>query len=292
MDVALNRLIGDSMFTLDKLIIYFFIYCMCGYVCEVVYCSVPAKRFVNRGFLYGPYLPIYGFGAISVILALEPFFDKPYLVFIFGMIVTSVLEYFTSWLLEKFFNTKLWDYSKHRININGRVCLLNSTLFAILCLVVVYVIQPAIADFVGKFPQWLYHPLALVIAIVMSVDATASIYHMAAFQAKVREVKEKGKEFQDRLAVLQKEGSQQLVAATKAKFDKEMDRLRTELHRTSRRMVDAFPSMTSASGEMKEQFEQLREGVKLWREKRAVERTAIHQTAKKARQERKAKKHS
>lgn len=278
------------MFTLDKLIIYFFIYCICGYICEVVYCSVPAKRFVNRGFLYGPYLPIYGFGAVAVILALEPFHDKPYLVFLFGMVVTSVLEYFTSWMLEKFFHTKLWDYSKHKVNINGRVCLLNSTLFALLCLVVVYVIQPFISDLVGKIPQGLDYPIALVIAIVMSVDATASIYHMAAFQAKVREVKEMGREFQERLAALQKDGSQQLVSAAKEKFDTELDLLRAELHRTSRRMVDAFPGMTSASEEMKEQFEQLREGVKLWREKKTIERTEIHQTAKKARQDKKAKK--
>ncbi len=278
------------MFTLDKLIIYFFIYCICGYICEVVYCSVPAKRFVNRGFLYGPYLPIYGFGAVAVILALEPFYDKPYLVFLFGMVVTSVLEYFTSWMLEKFFHTKLWDYSKHKVNINGRVCLLNSTLFALLCLVVVYVIQPFISDLVGKIPQGLDYPIALVIAIVMSVDATASIYHMAAFQAKVREVKEMGREFQERLATLQKDGSQQLVSSTKEKFDTELERLRTELHRTSRRMVDAFPGMTSASEEMKEQFEQLREGVKLWREKKTIERTEIHQAAKKARQDKKAKK--
>lgn len=278
------------MFTLDKLIIYFFVYCVCGYICEVVYCSVPAKRFVNRGFLYGPYLPVYGFGAVSVLLALDPFFKQPYLVFIFGIIVTSILEYFTSWMLEKFFKTKLWDYSKHKFNINGRVCLLNSTLFGLLCLVVVYVIQPFIAGFVDKFPEWLYHPLAMFIAIGMSVDATASIYHMAAFQAKVREVKEKGKEFQERLAELQNEGSQQLLAASKEKFEIEMERMRSELHRSSRRMLDAFPGMTSSSLEMKEQFEQLREGVTLWREKRAIERTAIHQAAKKARQDR--KKHS
>lgn len=280
------------MFTLDKLIIYFFIYCICGYICEVAYCSIPARRFVNRGFLYGPYLPVYGFGAIAVILALEPFFNKPYLVFIFGMIVTSVLEYFTSWMLEKFFHTKLWDYSKHKFNINGRVCLRNSVLFGLLCLVVVYLIQPFIADIIGKFPEWVYHPLSMLIAIVMSVDATASIYHMATFQSKVREVKEMGRQFQERLLELQKEGSQQLAATAKEKFDMELDRLHSELHRSSRRMVDAFPSMTSASAEMKEQFEQLREGVTLWREKKAIERTAIHQAAKKARQDRKAKKKS
>jgi uncharacterized membrane protein len=278
------------MFTVDKLIIYFFIYCVCGYICEVVYCSVPANRFVNRGFLYGPYLPIYGFGAIAVILSLEPFFDKPYLVFIFGMIVTSVLEYFTSWLLEKFFNTKLWDYSRYKFNINGRVCLLNSTLFALLCLIVVYVVHPAVAAFVGKFPQNLYHPMAMVIAIVMSVDATASIYHMAAFQARVREVKEKSKEFAERLAFLQKEGSQQLVANAKARFDKEMERLKAELSRKSRRMVDAFPSMTSASEEMKEQFEQLREGVNQWRLKHAQERAELHAKGRQMKIERKANK--
>ena len=105
----------------DRYIVLFFIFSILGYISEVIYCSVPAHRFVNRGFLYGPYLPIYGSGAMIVLVLLEPVADNPLLVFLFGLILTSILEYFTSWALEKLFSVKLWDYSKHRVNINGRV---------------------------------------------------------------------------------------------------------------------------------------------------------------------------
>ena len=87
------------MWTLDTFIISFFIYSFIGWCCEVVYCSIPKKRFVNRGFMFGPYLPIYGSGAMVVLTLLRPFYDKWYLVFIFGVISTSIIEYFTSWAL-------------------------------------------------------------------------------------------------------------------------------------------------------------------------------------------------
>ena len=93
----------------DTFIVVFFIYSVLGYFCEVVYCSVGQKRFVNRGFLYGPYLPIYGFGSLIVTVLLDPLSKWPVAVFILAFILTSCLEYFTSWLLEKFFSVKLWD---------------------------------------------------------------------------------------------------------------------------------------------------------------------------------------
>ncbi|HBB29668.1 MAG TPA: hypothetical protein DC000_10580, partial [Clostridiales bacterium] len=106
--------------------IYFIMYSVIGWICEVIFCSIPEKKFINRGFLNGPLCPIYGFGALIVIFFLTPFKDSIFLVFIFGLIVTSTLEYFTSYAMEKLFHSKWWDYSNNRFNINGRVCLLNS----------------------------------------------------------------------------------------------------------------------------------------------------------------------
>ena len=154
----------------DTLIVVFFIYSVLGYFCEVVYCSVGQKRFVNRGFLYGPYLPIYGFGSLIVTVLLDPLSKWPVAVFILAFILTSCLEYFTSWLLEKFFSVKLWDYSKHRININGRVCLLNSTLFGILGLVAEYLVEPFVSRILGSLPADILHYAAILIVAVMSSD--------------------------------------------------------------------------------------------------------------------------
>lgn len=86
--------------------LYFMIYSFLGWICECIYCSIPAKKLINRGFLSGPYCPIYGFGATAVILALEPVLYQPILLFGCGILVTSALEYITSWAMEALFHTK------------------------------------------------------------------------------------------------------------------------------------------------------------------------------------------
>lgn len=134
---------------------YFVIYAFLGWVCEDLYCGIPKKKFINRGFLYGPYCPIYGVGALLVLYPLLFVKQYPILVFILGVLITSVLEYVTSWAMEKLFKTRWWDYSQRLLNINGRVCLLNSTLFGIMSIVVVYIIHPTIEDFV----HWIHFDL-------------------------------------------------------------------------------------------------------------------------------------
>ena len=84
-------------YTLSLLFVYFFIYAVIGWMCEVVYCSIPEKKFINRGFLNGPYCPIYGVGALIIITFLMPYVSDPILVFFIGVILTSTLEYITSW---------------------------------------------------------------------------------------------------------------------------------------------------------------------------------------------------
>ena len=123
-------------------ILLFFIYSFLGWVCETVYCSIGGRRFVNRGFLNGPLCPVYGFGALIVVWAMQPFYKSVLLTFVAGVVLTSILEYITGWLLETLFHLKLWDYSERFLNINGRVCLKNSLMFGILAVVTVFYIHP------------------------------------------------------------------------------------------------------------------------------------------------------
>ena len=85
-------------------ILYFAIYSILGWSCEVIYCSLPAKHFINRGFLNGPYCPVYGIGALIVLYLLEPYKASPFLVLLLGIFLTSLLEYITSYMLEKAFH--------------------------------------------------------------------------------------------------------------------------------------------------------------------------------------------
>lgn len=138
--------------TFSKLILLFTAYSFLGWVCETIWCSVGERKLVNRGFLSGPWCPVYGFGALIILLFVLPLSKYPLVVFVLAVISTSVLEYFTGWLLETLFRTKWWDYSEKRFNIKGRVCLLNSTMFGLLGLLLVYIINPAVEAGIGKVP--------------------------------------------------------------------------------------------------------------------------------------------
>ena len=123
--------------TFNNLCVFFLllmIYSAAGWVGEMVYCSVGKGHICEkRGFLNGFICPIYGHGALLVLYVLHGGFKNPILTFLCGMVLTSALEYFTSWFMEKLFHMRWWDYSKKKIQINGRVCLLNSVLFGLAC---------------------------------------------------------------------------------------------------------------------------------------------------------------
>jgi uncharacterized membrane protein len=107
-----------------------------------VFCKILEERkFINRGFLIGPILPIYGFGVLLILASIKPN-DNILMVLLKSVFVCSVLEYFTSWVMEVFFKTRWWDYSRRKFNINGRICLDTMIPFAILGLLVVYVLNP------------------------------------------------------------------------------------------------------------------------------------------------------
>lgn len=142
------------MHTILVQFVYFVLYSFLGWVCETIYCSIDDKKFVNRGFLNGPFCPIYGTGALLVIDIFMKYKDDLVVLFILSVVITSIVEYITSYLLEKIFNLQLWDYSTYSFNLNGRVCLKNSLLFGVLSILAVEVIHPAVEGFLSRLPAW------------------------------------------------------------------------------------------------------------------------------------------
>lgn len=142
------------MHTILVQFVYFVLYSFLGWVCETIYCSIDDKKFVNRGFLNGPFCPIYGTGALLVIDIFMKYKDDLLVLFILSVVITSIVEYITSYLLEKIFNLQLWDYSTYSFNLNGRVCLKNSLLFGVLSILAVEVIHPAVEGFLSRLPVW------------------------------------------------------------------------------------------------------------------------------------------
>lgn len=184
----------------------FVVYSFLGWCCETVYCSIGAKKFINRGFLNGPVCPVYGFGAMAVILMLEPVKNSALLVFSLGMVVTSILEYITGYLLETLFHTKWWDYSTYRFNIHGRVCLRNSLMFGGLCVVAVQGINPWVQARINAIPFWWQTGLTVAIGLYFVADTVVTVQtilelngRLEQMQKLVQDVKERQQEYRGAL---------------------------------------------------------------------------------------------
>lgn len=261
------------MYSVDTIVLSFFIYSVLGWVCEVVYCSVPKKKFINRGFLYGPYLPVYGFGATFVVVLLQDFTSHWYLVFIFGVLITSVLEYFTSFALEKLFKVKLWDYSTYPLNINGRVCALNSTLFGILSLILVYGINRPVYSFLSSMNTTLVNILSLVVVALMSADTAFSVAKMAQFRKVVEEIAATRNEIERRLRVVLENLSGEALAENRARLATEREAKKQEYYQKVRRFFFTNPGLVPDES-MKAQFELARSLVNEQYRKRMEEKKA------------------
>ena len=256
----------------DQYFLYFVLYAFIGYISEVIYCSVPMRRLVNRGFLYGPYLPIYGFGALLVLVPLMFFETHPVLVFIIAFFLTSALEYVTSFLLEKIFQTQLWDSSKKFANIHGRVCLQNSTLFGLMGLVAVYWVHPFVVSFVSGIPDSVLHPLSSVLLLGITIDATSSIFRMASFQRQLIEFRHKVEELEHRFELLAKQKPNPSLERLKVRLDAELEERRLRLNKYSRQILDAFPSITAKNDEQRLQLELLKMEFRSYRQKKKQQR--------------------
>lgn len=123
---------------------------------EVVWNLFTDKKWVNRGFLIGPYCPIYGVGCLLMIILLDRFKSSLVILFIMSIIVCSILEYFTSFIMEKLFKARWWDYSEYKFNLNGRICAATMIPFGILGVLVIYYLNPIVSGFV-PFNDILYY---------------------------------------------------------------------------------------------------------------------------------------
>ena len=159
---------------LTRLFIIFIFYSICGWIIEVVNVSIIERKIVDRGFLIGPYCPIYGFGGLYIYLFLNKYYNDPVALFVLTIVECAILEYFTSLIMEKIFKTRWWDYSNKKFNINGRICLENLVLFGIGGLFSVYLVIPYLTKLIDMVPINILNIIAIVIFIIFIVDCIVS----------------------------------------------------------------------------------------------------------------------
>jgi len=133
-----------------EVFIVFIIYSFIGYIVEVLWRTFETKKLLNRGFLVGPIIPIFGVGAVLITHFLTEYYSDPLVVFVFAVVLTSILEYIVGYLLEKIFHNRWWDYSTQWGNLEGRVCIINSIAFGFGALIIIYVTNPIIFSFLDR----------------------------------------------------------------------------------------------------------------------------------------------
>ena len=172
----------------------FLIYSFIGWLIEVIGKLIEKHKFINRGFLIGPICPIYGHGCLLMILTLSRYKDNPLVLFVNAIFICSLLEYFTSYFMEKIFKARWWDYSTRKFNLNGRICAETMIPFGILGTLVICVINPIFEYLLNLFNFETIKITAVVLFIIYIIDYTISLIIMFGFKGTLKTVEKDGTE--------------------------------------------------------------------------------------------------
>ena len=171
---ALDKNIELFVQHLPQMVIIFALISFGGWVYETIYCSVVEGEFTKRGFLFGPTCPIYGIGALAVWLVLGQI-SNPFIVFIIGGFLATVIEYSTGLFLERRFKKKWWDYSMFKFNLHGRICPQASAVFGAFSVTSVFVLVPAMLDILMLFSKHTISVMAFIVVTLYFLDTIASL---------------------------------------------------------------------------------------------------------------------
>lgn len=166
----------------------FFIYAILGWIIETTLVSIEKRKFVNRGFLIGPYCPIYGFGGLAITILLKNYTKDPIVLFLMAVIICGTLEYFTSYIMEKIFKARWWDYSAKKYNINGRICLETVVPFGILGCLVMYVLNPITFKYLNMLSNSMLNIISAIFFTIFITDNIVSYNVISSFTKTVKTI--------------------------------------------------------------------------------------------------------
>ena len=166
----------------------FITYSLIGWIIESTYVSFLEKKIINRGFLIGPYCPIYGCGALVIILYIEQYKNNIITVFFLSVLICSILEYLTSYLMEKIFKARWWDYTEEKFNLNGRVCGKNAILFGLGGVIIIYIIHPLLKTIAQNINPTIFLILMIIILIIFLTDTILSFNIINKFKQTVNNI--------------------------------------------------------------------------------------------------------
>lgn len=263
-------------YSIGMLFLLFIIYSFLGWCMEMVVCYFATRKWVNRGFLIGPVCPIYGWGCLLIILLLNRYLNDPLVLFVMSMVLCSLLEYYTSYLMEKLFKARWWDYSHKKYNINGRICLDNILAFGILGLLMMYFINPFVVDILELVNTKALNIIAIAIFIVFVIDNIISLKVISGFKKvaksihkdsteeitkKVREIlSNQGKLYRRLVSAFDFEASEKLIRTFKEKVKATADEVVKNIERNKKkRAVQRREAIEEYNGKLRDLKRAIRE---------------------------------
>ena len=212
------------VYTLASLFLLFIIYSFIGYLVEIVTVAIESDKFTfSRGFLIGPIIPVFGVGGMLMYLLLYKYENDIVALFIMSMAICTVLEYFTSYIMEKMFNLRWWDYSHKKMNVNGRICLSNAIAFGIGGVIIIKYVNPKIFAFIGSFSDTSLYIISGVLAILFIIDCLISFNIIFGLKNTVSALEKKDSTFRIKREVKRRLGEQSVL---------------------TKRLVSAFPDLS------------------------------------------------
>lgn len=218
-------------YTFEEWLLMFYIYCFLGWCFESTYVSLKSKHWVNRGFMRGPYLPLYGSGAILMLVVSKPFVDNLWLTYIAGCIAATLLELVTGVVMERLFKIRYWDYSYLRFQYKGYICLSSTLAWGVLTILMTRVLHRPVESLVLSMPEGVMNVVVLVWTVIMTWDFTLSFkaaLDLKNILIKLEDTKKEFEELHERLKDIVEQANEQLQAAADERSNR-LESIREEL---------------------------------------------------------------
>lgn len=243
---------------IERWVAYFMTYCFIGWCFESTYVSLKERRITNRGFLKGPFLPIYGFGAITILISTILVTWSIPLIFICGMIGATLLEYITGAVMEAMFSMKYWDYSNQRFNIKGYICLSSSIAWGFFSVLLVKVVHVPISKYIDNMDKRILAVLIFIIMAVMVTDFMFSFKNALAlrkllvYQTNIRkelaDITERFSEAKEAFSEMANEKQREYFARQEERIEAlklELDAAKFKAAKFNKSIIRSFPHASS-----------------------------------------------
>jgi uncharacterized membrane protein len=261
-------------FHFNSWLVYFYFYCVCGWIFESSYVSIKNKKWMNRGFMKGPWLPLYGSGAVSILIATQHFWDNPVAVYLIGALTATVLEYITGVVMLKVFKVRYWDYRYRKIQFQGHICLVSTITWGFFSLLMVYVIHKPVAKMVTSWNTEVVSIATFLITIGMVYDFTNAFREAMDLRALIIQAEELKNRLEETLEQ-QREKLAESVEETREQLSQRVEETKEQLEQM---VEDTKEQLEQSAIERREQRE-------LWEQNAAERREQREQAAAERREQ-------